>query len=331
MKKIYLLFGFLFILFYGKGYSQADSCVVLGCASDYGSITTDNALPYLPSTVTGSCYNGIYNYKQIYWQFFYSNAGGDFTQTFTPTDGAPGLDIDWVMYDIGTSAPSSITCPIDHTLWTEVACNTGGSYGIPGGPGTADGTFTTTAGHYYAYGMIINPNSAVPSPGPNFSFTISNTTLNGSPFVPGTNCPGILPVKLISFDANVNNCVVNLNWASASETNFKDYEVQYSTNGSNFQTIATIPAALQSNSTDQSYSYQHNNPQQGNIYYRLKMVDIDGKFEYSKIIALKLDCSKSSTFVYPNPVTDILNVNITNSQNNLTIAKLFDSYGKSDL
>ena len=58
------------------------------------------------------------------------------------------------------------------------------------------------------------------------------------------------------------------------------------------------------------------------------MVDIDGKFEYSKIIALKLDCSQSSTFVYPNPVTDILNVNITNAQNNIISARIFDSYGK---
>ena len=57
------------------------------------------------------------------------------------------------------------------------------------------------------------------------------------------------------------------------------------------------------------------------------MIDVDGKFEFSKIIAMKLDCSQSSVFVYPNPVTDILNVNITNSQNNVT-ADLFDQNGK---
>ena len=57
------------------------------------------------------------------------------------------------------------------------------------------------------------------------------------------------------------------------------------------------------------------------------MVDISGRLEYSKTIAMRLDCNKAQLFVYPNPVIDILNVNITNSQT-LTTAKLFDNNGK---
>jgi glucuronoarabinoxylan endo-1,4-beta-xylanase len=57
------------------------------------------------------------------------------------------------------------------------------------------------------------------------------------------------------------------------------------------------------------------------------MVDLDGHVEYSKTIAMKLDCSKAQLLVYPNPVIDILNVNITNLQGVMT-AKLFDSNGR---
>ena len=75
-------------------------------------------------------------------------------------------------------------------------------------------------------------------------------------------------------------------------------------------------------------SYRQNNPRQGKGYYRLKMVDIDGKFTYSKIIPMNLDCGSRQVLVFPNPVFDVLNVNITNSQDNSTTAKLFDANGK---
>ena len=117
-----------------------------------------------------------------------------------------------------------------------------------------------------------------------------------------------------------------MDWTAESQSHFKNYEVQYSNDGIKFQTIATIAGALKG--SNQKYSYQHNNPRQGNIFYRLKMMDKNGKFEYSKIIALKLNCNRSSLMVYPNPVTDILNINITNLQNDVTVASLFDTNGK---
>ena len=82
------------------------------------------------------------------------------------------------------------------------------------------------------------------------------------------------------------------------------------------------------NEPNQKYSYQDNAPSQGRIYYRLKMVNIDGSFDYSKTIALKLNCSRSEIVVYPNPVTDLLNINVTNAQDNETEASLFDNSGK---
>src|SRR4030095_11674631 len=158
----------------------------------------------------------------------------------------------------------------------------------------------------------------------NFTFDVGAPTLDGAPLAP-INCPPItLPVKLTSFDAKVSNCSVSLDWTAATETDFSNYEVQSSTDGSAFKTIASKPV----NAPNQKYSYLDPSPAQGNIYYRLKMVNLDGSFEYSKVIAMKLNCNRSEIVVYPTPVTDILNINVTNAQDNETQASLFDNSGR---
>ena len=224
---------------------------------------------------------------------------------------------------MGLTAPSSIPCPIDPTSWTMVICNNFGGFDLPTGPGVAGGggnVLTTTLGHYYAIAVILWQGTSNGGDA-SYSFTISTPQLGGVDLT-SANCPGVLPVTLSSFNARVNNCIVDLDWTAESQSHFKNYEVQYSNDGIKFQTIATLAGSNQKN------TYQHINPVQGNIYYRLKMTDVDGKFVYSKIIALKLDCNRSSLMVYPNPVSDILNINITNLQNDVTIASLFDTNGK---
>ena len=145
----------------------------------------------------------------------------------------------------------------------------------------------------------------------------------------GANCLNIvLPLKLSSFGARVNNCNVNLNWVSESETDFKNYKIESSTDGQNFKAIATISPLQNNTSSVQQYSYQDKSPQQGKVYYRLKMINIDGSFTYSNTIVMNLDCNKSSVVVYPNPVSDMLNVNVTNSDDNATTANLFDPDGR---
>jgi hypothetical protein len=323
MKKFYILF--LFIISFGKGFSQ--NCVSLGCASNYGITTVDGTLPSLTGGLLGGgCFGGPATYKQVFWQFFYSPMGGDFTQTYTPVvDGGGQLDLDYIVYDMGMTAPSSIACPIDPTVWSMIICNNFGGFDIPTGPGVTGGggdVLTTTAGHYYAIAVVLWQGTSNGGDA-SYSFTIGTPQLVGLDLT-SANCPGVLPVTLSSFNAQINNCIINLDWV-ASESNFKNYEVQYSSDGIRFQTIGNIAGALQG--SNHRYTYQDDKPKQGNSYYKLKMTDIDGKFTYSKIIALKLFCNQSSHIIYPNPVTDILNI-ITNLQNDVTIASLFDNNGK---
>lgn len=318
MKKNYFLFLLLFTLSFGEGFSQPN-CISLGCADNYGTITANTSGPSTNAPI--GCFFPFF-YQQVYWQFFYATSSANFTQTYHPLSTGNPTDLNFIVFDMGLSGSTTVPCPVDPSSWTEVLCATTDRGNADVGPGLNGDNLVTTVGHYYAIALIIWENLD-----PSYDFTIGTPQLGGVNLT-SASCI-VLPVKLNSFTAKVSSCNVDLDWTATSETNFKNYEIQYSVNGSNFETIETIPAALQySSSSNQKYSYHHTSPQQGKAYYRLKMVDIDGKFEYSKIIALKLDCNKRLITIYPNPVTDVLNVNITNGSNNKTIASLFDNNGK---
>ena len=341
MRKIFTLFIILFFLCL-KGFSQA--CKVLGCASNaatFGIQTGNSAQPDYPTPgFLGGCYGGALTFKQVFWEYFYSPAGGNLVQSIDPSGVTNNLDLDFALWDMGTTAPnpSTLNCSADPNAsidptgngWIQVFCNSESTGDLPTGPGIPPGDVgnplnivPTTAGHYYALGIIFTASTGGP-----FTFTVGTASLGGTP-MDASSCFDItLPLKLSSFGARVNNCAVNLNWVSESETDFKNYEVESSATGDNFKTVATITPSQASTGSSQKYSYVDKNPTQGKVYYRLKMIDIDGSFSYSNTIALRLDCNKNLVFVYPNPVSDVLNVNVTNSNENSTTANLFDSDGR---
>ncbi|RTL58810.1 MAG: T9SS type A sorting domain-containing protein [Sphingobacteriales bacterium] len=133
-----------------------------------------------------------------------------------------------------------------------------------------------------------------------------------------------LPVKLESFNAELNDCAVTLKWKVSYETNFKSYTVEYSKDGTHFNPLAVIGG----NGNNSAYTYVHKSPADGNAYYRLKMTDIDNSFEYSQILSLPVNCSRSYLKVFPTPVTDgKLHVNISTLTGNFD-CKLFNLTGQ---
>ena len=111
-----------------------------------------------------------------------------------------------------------------------------------------------------------------------------------------------LPVKLISFEAILDNNNINITWATASEINNKQFNVLRSTNGLNFDIIATIEGAGNSN-TSKSYSYNDINPPKSTLYYLLKQIDYDGKSETFNLISISNEANSDecSMSVNPNP------------------------------
>lgn len=132
-----------------------------------------------------------------------------------------------------------------------------------------------------------------------------------------------LPIKLAYYNATVINCISSINWKSVTEENFNRYEVEYSKDGINFNAVYKVNGK----GGNSIYSLTHN-AAQGKAYYRLKLLDIDGKIEYSRIIALDVNCNKGSVLAYPNPASGFINVNITGADNKVTIAQLFNGAGQ---
>ena len=106
-----------------------------------------------------------------------------------------------------------------------------------------------------------------------------------------------LPITLVNFTATKAALAVNLNWEVSAEINAKGYEVERSANGSNFTVIGKIAATGKGN-----YSSVDANPLSGVNYYRLKMLDKDGKFKYSDVRTVLFDGTAVVFDIFPNPV-----------------------------
>lgn len=110
-----------------------------------------------------------------------------------------------------------------------------------------------------------------------------------------------LPVDLLSFKVKPEACNANIEWVSASEESFDYYQIERSIDGINFETVTRVYG--EGGSTYRSYKYL-DYESEGNSYYRLKMVDLDGTFEYTDVLLLINDCIQQESdnkFIAPYP------------------------------
>lgn len=124
----------------------------------------------------------------------------------------------------------------------------------------------------------------------------------------------VIPVELMSFYANVSDANVNLNWTTASETNNSGFEIQRSIESKiekskEWKTIGFVNGNG-TTTEPKTYTYTDKTLQPGKYLYRLKQVDFDGQYEYSKEveieIGLPLEFSLEQNYPNPfNPVTKI--------------------------
>ncbi len=114
-----------------------------------------------------------------------------------------------------------------------------------------------------------------------------------------------LPVKLSSFNVYKKGTTNQIDWTVSQEINALSFAVQRSANGKDFTTIGTLPSP--GNKTN--YSYIDNKPLHSINYYRLKMIDADGKFRFSPVKSVN-NKTHLSISIYPNPVKENLAVNL---------------------
>ena len=110
-----------------------------------------------------------------------------------------------------------------------------------------------------------------------------------------------LPIRLLNFDAFVDEEIVQLNWKTAAEINNDYFVVERSLDGQNWEEVLNQSGAGNSSMIIE-YDGIDVKPFVGVSYYRLKQIDFDGKFTYSKIKVIKLESNQSSQIkIYPNP------------------------------
>jgi len=143
-------------------------------------------------------------------------------------------------------------------------------------------------------------------------------------------CQGILPVTFLDFNASyvaANN--VKVSWSTSEEVNAGYFEVQRSTDASSFMDIDQVAA---SQSSDQIHNYSYNDNlgaiNTSVVYYRLKIVDANGKFSYSKIVSVRLGEPSTKISIYPNPASDFAVVNLYSDKQAVAMMKLMDDSGK---
>ena len=111
------------------------------------------------------------------------------------------------------------------------------------------------------------------------------------------SCARFFPVSLISFQGTVEQRKSILKWQTASEQDLDYYAIEHSRDGIRFQSLGT-KSSIGNSIQLKNYQLVHYSPPAGINYYRLKMVDHDGDFNYSDVISLQ---TFENIFVYPNP------------------------------
>ena len=103
-----------------------------------------------------------------------------------------------------------------------------------------------------------------------------------------------------------------LEWSTLSEYNNAYFEVQYSTNATDFESITQLDSRGNTN-TKQSYNFVHENPINGINYYRIRQVDIDGVSSFSNKVAVKFANTNLKATIFPNPNQGIFEIKIDDS------------------
>ena len=136
-------------------------------------------------------------------------------------------------------------------------------------------------------------------------------TITGDAF--SSSC-GALPVTWLDFTGQFAKNNVILNWKTASEQNNTGFDVERSADGRYWSKIGFIPGKINS-AVPTPYSYTDLSPLKGLSYYRLKQIDLDNKFSYSRTVQIN-GLTTDEASVWPNPVTNMLNIGINERYRN---------------
>ncbi len=146
----------------------------------------------------------------------------------------------------------------------------------------------------------------------------------------------VLPITIKTFSATKDGeRSSRLDWTSSSEINSDYIGIERSTDGEDWTTVGQVKAAGNSNRDIDYIYYDRSLPMARSIdnifYYRLRLTDLDGQYKYSETRGVNMGRLEGLVSIYPNPATDIINVDLTDMDLHEGIIHLsvYDNTGKA--
>ncbi len=136
------------------------------------------------------------------------------------------------------------------------------------------------------------------------------------------------PVEFLNISARQKGSGVSVDWSTSQEFNSDYFDLEKSVDGNfNWTYVNTVKAAGNS-SVVKNYNIYDAKPFSGYSFYRLKQVDKDGKFKYSKTVKININISKTGVSVLANPFRNVLVVDFLSSKDEVVKARLIDITGR---
>lgn len=187
------------------------------------------------------------------------------------------------------------------TLWT--LGNTGGYVSLNSGNGGSPGGFPTYA---------VSDDQA--------NEYVVNSLTYSTPLAIGT-----VPVTYTNFTGECSNAGAVLNWSTATEVNNDRFEVERSRNGVEWNKVGTVRG---NGTTVSSKDYKFIDAEGGNALYRIKQIDTDGRFEYSKVVSVNCSVAGGGVKVFPNPARNLVQIVLRSEQRSSVTIQLVDNLGR---
>jgi hypothetical protein len=163
-----------------------------------------------------------------------------------------------------------------------------------------------------------------PPPTTDGDHTNANATIDFAISLTG----GSTPINFTSLEGVYKNGMSNLTWATLQESNSSHFDVERSIDGFTYNVIGKVNAGGNTYSRV-NYAFNDAKPNPGTNYYRLRMIDKDGTYDYSNVVSIKITVKGVViTTVYPNPFINSVSATISSDkQANATIS-LYDFAGR---